>query len=193
MRRRRGIQQLPCIHYSQYLDTYAQQEHARLPGHDRYRCHQAVLSTYSISPANETSNKYPKLEYCTQYRETDFAFISRLMEQHRNPVLLQAHSGRSHLHLAGSFHQAERMPDPELVPLCAARRQEPRVFTILSSSEFSYANHAGDRQVHSVGLRLCRVQRPITGRHRDQRAAGSEQATKYYDYADSAAAYLKKE
>ncbi|MBV8114384.1 MAG: type VI secretion system tip protein VgrG, partial [Silvibacterium sp.] len=41
-----------------------------------------VLSTYKISPADETSNTYPKLEYCTQYRETDFAFISRLMEQH---------------------------------------------------------------------------------------------------------------
>ena len=41
-----------------------------------------VLSTYSISPADETSNTYTKMEYCTQYRETDFAFISRLMEQH---------------------------------------------------------------------------------------------------------------
>jgi type VI secretion system secreted protein VgrG len=40
-----------------------------------------VLSTYKISPADETSNTYVKLEYCTQYRETDFAFISRLMEQ----------------------------------------------------------------------------------------------------------------
>src|SRR6185369_16229953 len=25
--------------------------------------------------------KYPKREYCVQYRETDFAFISRLMEE----------------------------------------------------------------------------------------------------------------
>ena len=41
-----------------------------------------VLSTYKISPADETSNSYSKLEYCTQYRETDLAFISRLMEQH---------------------------------------------------------------------------------------------------------------
>jgi type VI secretion system secreted protein VgrG len=40
-----------------------------------------VLSAYKISPADETSNTYVKLEYCTQYRETDFAFISRLMEQ----------------------------------------------------------------------------------------------------------------
>jgi type VI secretion system secreted protein VgrG len=42
----------------------------------------AVLSPYSISPSVQTSNTYAPLEYCTQYRETDFAFISRLMEQH---------------------------------------------------------------------------------------------------------------
>src|SRR5262249_37703586 len=28
------------------------------------------------------SESYPKLEYCVQYRETDLAFVSRLMEQH---------------------------------------------------------------------------------------------------------------
>ena len=43
---------------------------------------QAVLSPYSISPSVQTSNTYAQLEYCTQYRETDFDFISRLMEQH---------------------------------------------------------------------------------------------------------------
>ena len=29
-----------------------------------------------------TSKDYPKLEYCVQYRETDLAFVCRLMEQH---------------------------------------------------------------------------------------------------------------
>jgi type VI secretion system secreted protein VgrG len=42
----------------------------------------AVLGPYSISPANETTADYIPMEYCTQYRETDFNFISRLMEQH---------------------------------------------------------------------------------------------------------------
>src|ERR1700757_1826931 len=41
-----------------------------------------VLSTYKITFTDDTSNKYTKMEYCTQYRETDFAFISRLMERH---------------------------------------------------------------------------------------------------------------
>ena len=41
-----------------------------------------VLSAYSISPTISTSNTYSPLEYCVQYRESDFNFISRLMEQH---------------------------------------------------------------------------------------------------------------
>lgn len=40
-----------------------------------------VLSPYSISPTDNTSGTYQQLDYCTQYRETDFHFISRLMEQ----------------------------------------------------------------------------------------------------------------
>lgn len=30
----------------------------------------------------KTTQNYPKMEYCVQYRETDFAFVSRLMEEH---------------------------------------------------------------------------------------------------------------
>lgn len=30
----------------------------------------------------KTDENYPEMEYCVQYRETDFAFVSRLMEEH---------------------------------------------------------------------------------------------------------------
>ena len=41
-----------------------------------------VLAKYSITPDVTAKATYSSLEYCTQYRETDFNFISRLMEQH---------------------------------------------------------------------------------------------------------------
>ena len=41
----------------------------------------AVLKPYSITFGNRTGGGYPVLEYCTQYRETDFHFIARLMER----------------------------------------------------------------------------------------------------------------
>jgi type VI secretion system secreted protein VgrG len=42
----------------------------------------AVLSPYSIVPTVETQGTFTSLEYCTQYRETDLAFVSRLLQQH---------------------------------------------------------------------------------------------------------------
>ena len=41
-----------------------------------------VLSGDGIDYRPATTRSYPSLEYCVQYRETDFAFVSRLMEQH---------------------------------------------------------------------------------------------------------------
>ena len=41
-----------------------------------------VIQTYGISMADETEGTLPALDYCTQYFETDFNFISRLAEQH---------------------------------------------------------------------------------------------------------------
>ncbi len=41
-----------------------------------------VIQTYGISMADETEGTLQTLDYCTQYFETDFNFISRLAEQH---------------------------------------------------------------------------------------------------------------
>ena len=41
----------------------------------------AVISPYGLSLSDETTGSYKPLEYCTQYDETDFNFISRLTEQ----------------------------------------------------------------------------------------------------------------
>src|SRR6516225_6538166 len=40
-----------------------------------------VLQDYDVDLSNKCSATYPSLEHCAQYRETDFAFVSRLMEQ----------------------------------------------------------------------------------------------------------------
>ncbi len=42
----------------------------------------AVIQTYGISMADKTEGTLQQLDYCTQYQETDFQFISRLAEQH---------------------------------------------------------------------------------------------------------------
>ena len=42
----------------------------------------AVISPYSLSVGDKTEGTLQALDYCTQYAETDFNFISRLAEQH---------------------------------------------------------------------------------------------------------------
>ncbi len=42
----------------------------------------ALLSEYGLTLSDQTTTTYPKLEYCTQYNESDFHFISRLLEEH---------------------------------------------------------------------------------------------------------------
>jgi len=41
----------------------------------------AVFQQYGLSIRVDAQGSYPSLDYCTQYRETDFQFVSRLMEQ----------------------------------------------------------------------------------------------------------------
>ena len=40
-----------------------------------------VFGEYGLSVSDQTSNSYKSLEYCTQYSETDFHFVSRLLEE----------------------------------------------------------------------------------------------------------------
>jgi type VI secretion system secreted protein VgrG len=41
-----------------------------------------VIAEYGLTLSDQTSGSYAKLAYCTQYDESDFHFISRIMEQH---------------------------------------------------------------------------------------------------------------
>jgi type VI secretion system secreted protein VgrG len=40
-----------------------------------------VIGVYGLSISDQTSGSYQALEYCTQYSETDFHFVSRIMEE----------------------------------------------------------------------------------------------------------------
>jgi len=41
----------------------------------------AVIGEYGLSISDQTSGSYKQLEYCTQYSETDFHFVSRILEE----------------------------------------------------------------------------------------------------------------
>jgi type VI secretion system secreted protein VgrG len=66
-----------------------------------------VLQQREVDHRSATTGNFPKLEYCVQYRETDFAFVSRLMEQHGIYYFFEHSADRHMLVLADapSSHQ----------------------------------------------------------------------------------------
>ena len=150
----------------------------------------AVLGPYSISPAIETSVTYTPMEYCTQYRETDFDFVSRLMEQH------------------GIFYYFKHTQSDHTLTL---QDTSSKLADCPIQSDFRYSPEPDDRAgfYDFVVQEFASKSSLVTGKysiwdHSFIRSkaidASGDAASKgplgtngnlHYDYADSAAAYLK--
>lgn len=67
-----------------------------------------VLGDYQVDVSNKCSETYPVLEHCAQYRETDFAFVSRLMEREGIYYYFEHQNGKHTMVLAdaASVHTA---------------------------------------------------------------------------------------
>ena len=75
-----------------------------------------VFGTYGLSNvSNRLSGTYPELEYCVQYRETDFNFVSRLMEQFGIFYFFEHTNGSHTLVLADSNGTFEACPTQSTV------------------------------------------------------------------------------
>ncbi|WP_112173990.1 type VI secretion system Vgr family protein [Paraburkholderia unamae] len=61
-----------------------------------------VLDEYQVDMVNRCTTTYPKREHCAQYRETDFAFVSRLMEHEGIYYYFEHESGKHTMVLADS-------------------------------------------------------------------------------------------
>lgn len=62
------------------------------------------------------SGSYPERDYCVQYRETDFNFVSRLMEQEGIYYFFLHEDGKHTLHLADGIGSHETIPDYAEIP-----------------------------------------------------------------------------
>jgi type VI secretion system secreted protein VgrG len=153
----------------------------------------SVLSAYNISPAIETSASYTPMEYCTQYRETDFDFISRLMEQH------------------GIFYYFKHTDNDHTLTL---QDTSSKLGACQIQNTFRYAPEPGKFEgfYDFVVQKFSSRSTMVTGKHtiwdysfikyKDSPEPTTSVATKgplgannneQYDYANSAAAYVKKD
>jgi type VI secretion system secreted protein VgrG len=86
------------------------------------------------------SESYPKLEYCVQYRETDLAFVSRLMEQHGIYYFFEHTSDKHTLVLADSMSSHRPVPGLASIdfipPGNSDRRDRQHIYHLVSERRF---------------------------------------------------------
>jgi type VI secretion system secreted protein VgrG len=86
------------------------------------------------------TENYPKLEYCVQYRETDLAFVSRLMEQHGIYYFFEHTSDKHMMVLADSKSSHKPVPRHETTPFIALggddRRDREHIYHWSSERRF---------------------------------------------------------
>jgi type VI secretion system secreted protein VgrG len=75
---------------------------------------------------DSTTGDFPELEYCVQYRETDLAFVARLMEQHGIYYFFEHAKDKHVLVLANAKSSHRRVPGHGEVPVFLAERQDRR-------------------------------------------------------------------
>jgi type VI secretion system secreted protein VgrG len=82
----------------------------------------AVCSDLGYTDFEDTklSNSYRKWEYCVQYRETDFNFVSRLLEQEGIYYYFAHNEGTHTLILADDYAAHESLPNAKEIPFYPA-------------------------------------------------------------------------
>lgn len=75
--------------------------------------------------ALKLSGQYAKCEYCVQYRETDFNFVSRLMEQEGIYYYFQHENGKHTLVAADSISAHKPFPGYAEIPFCELQHGAP--------------------------------------------------------------------
>jgi type VI secretion system secreted protein VgrG len=89
---------------------------------------------------------YDKIEYCVQYRETDFAFVSRLMEQYGIYYFFEHRDGQHTMVLADAPSSHQTIPDLAQVrfnPQAVGHfRQEQHIHSWISDRRFGTARIA---------------------------------------------------
>lgn len=73
-----------------------------------------------------TTGSFPELEYCVQYRETDLAFVSRLMEQHGIYYFFEYEKSKHTLVLADAKSSHKPVPGHATTPFIPDDRQSRR-------------------------------------------------------------------
>lgn len=125
------------------------------------------------------TESYPKLEYCVQYRETDLAFVSRLMEEHGIYYFFEHSSDKHMLVLADSKSSHKPVPGHDRTPFVPLAGDDRR------DREHLY-HWASERRFRTGKVELNDYDFKQPGKKLIADAKGSERYTKsdmeFYDH-----------
>ncbi len=150
----------------------------------------AVLTVYSITPTDNTQATYTSLEYCTQYRETDLQFVSRLLAQH-GIFYYFTHTASDHT-LVLADASAQLAPCPGISSFRYAPPQgggnefySPVITQFSSRSSLTTGKH------NLWDYRFSQYAVSSSSSESDTKSPLGENSHEHYDYADGPSAYLK--
>lgn len=152
-----------------------------------------VLEPYSIIPRLETRSSYQVLEYCTQYRETDLAFLERILQQ-QGIFFYFRHSASDHvLVLSDASNMCEECPvASDFDYAMEAEKQlsfyKPLIFDFHSRSTLIPGEHTTwDYRFMQYAPSQAAPRTSHSG------VEMGENSHERYDYADAASSFFKTE
>lgn len=150
----------------------------------------AVLEPYSIVPKDTTTATYQALDYCTQYRETDYDFLARILEQH-GIFFYFTHTENDHTLVLGD-NSAELPPcDTQssfsYMPETDARTgfYDMYVQSLAVRSELVSGKHT------HWDYRYSTMARQVSSGSSVSKATTGDNSHERYDYADAPSAWAK--
>jgi type VI secretion system secreted protein VgrG len=129
-----------------------------------------VFREHGFSDFEEAlSGSYQEREFCVQYRETDFNFVSRLMEQEGIYYFFRHDNGKHTLVLADGYNSHAAVPGYEEIPYFppdeSLRRERDHVFDWLLSQEVQPGLYALDDFDFKAPKKSLRSQASVSRDH----------------------------
>jgi type VI secretion system secreted protein VgrG len=138
----------------------------------------------------QLQGSYEPRNYCVQYRETDFAFASRLMEEEGIFYFFQHSAGGHQLVVADSPQAHPAVPDQSTIPFNAAaahRPGAPAVFDwtksqVLTSGRSTLRDHSFELPDDSLEVSATIQESAAVGQVTHQLHLGGNERLEQYDY-----------
>jgi type VI secretion system secreted protein VgrG len=139
-----------------------------------------VFEDHSVADVkNSLTDSYAKWDYCVQYRETDFNFVSRLMEQEGIYYYFKHEEGRHTLVLVDAYSSHEPVDGYASLPFIASERVVRPEQEYIRQWDYAREIHPGNYALEDYDFERPSVDLAVKSRVRREHVLGDYEI---YDY-----------